>query len=163
MTYVKTGLVALLASIVLGAVTGTWHALMLTVERLRPEDRQVVLSRSISEATNDTALCVLLIIPSSLIVAYVVRRRRQRRRGGRGRGVTGHRRQRHRHLWLPHERGRRGQCRLQYYAAEYGDGDRTHGQRGRHRPRQVPGDRELAACSGEHHPSRLRAGGDLWE
>lgn len=78
MTYVKAGLLALLASLVLGAVTGAWLVLMMAVERLRPEDKAGVLSQGISEAMNCTALYAILLVPLGLVVAYVVRRRRQR-------------------------------------------------------------------------------------
>jgi ABC-type Fe3+ transport system permease subunit len=77
-TYVKAVIVALLAAVALGAATGAWRVLVLAVERLRPEDRQVVLSQSISEAMNCAAFYAMLMIPLGLIVAYVVRRRRQR-------------------------------------------------------------------------------------
>jgi len=49
MTYVKASVLALLAALALGAATGGGLALVLAVERLRPEDRQVVLSRSIAK------------------------------------------------------------------------------------------------------------------
>jgi len=63
MTYVKAGVVALLAAVALGAATGAWRVLVLAVERLRPEDRQVVLSQSISEAMNCAAFYATLMIP----------------------------------------------------------------------------------------------------
>ncbi len=78
MAYLKAALAAIPAALALGAVTGAWRALVLAVERLRPEDRQVVLSQSISEAMNCAAFYATLMIPVGLIVAYVVRRRRQR-------------------------------------------------------------------------------------
>lgn len=77
-TYVKAGVLALLASLVLGAVTGAWRVLVMSVESLRPEDKAVVLSEGISEAMNCAALYATLTIPLGLIVAYVVRRRRKR-------------------------------------------------------------------------------------
>ena len=78
MTYVKAGLLALLASLVLGALTGAWFLLVRAVGSLRPEDKAAVLSQSIAETVNCAAFYALLLIPLSLIVAYVVRRRRQR-------------------------------------------------------------------------------------
>jgi ABC-type Fe3+ transport system permease subunit len=68
----------LAAAVALGAASGAWRVLVLAVERLRPEDRQVVLSQSISEAMNCAAFYAMLMIPLGLIVAYVVRGRRQR-------------------------------------------------------------------------------------
>ncbi len=78
MAYVKAGLLALLAALVLGAVTGAWSVLILAVEKLRPEDEAVVLSQSVSEAMSAAAFAATLMIPLGLIVAYVVRRRRRR-------------------------------------------------------------------------------------
>lgn len=76
--YLKAGLLALLAALVVGAVSGAWCVLILAVERLRPEDEAVVLSQSISEAMNAAAFSAALMIPVVLLVAYVVRRRRRR-------------------------------------------------------------------------------------
>lgn len=78
MAYLKVGLLALLAALILGAATGAWRMLVMAVERLRPEDRAAVLSQNISEAMNCAAFYATLMIPLGLIVAYVVRRRRQR-------------------------------------------------------------------------------------
>lgn len=78
MAYLRAGVLALLAAVVLGALTGIWRVLVLAMERLRPEDKAVVLSQSISEAMNSAAFYATLMIPLGLIVAYAVRRRRQR-------------------------------------------------------------------------------------
>lgn len=78
MTYVKAGGFALLAAVALGAATGAWRVLVLAVERLRPEDRQVVLSQSISEAMSCAAFYATLMIPLGFVIAYFVRRRRKR-------------------------------------------------------------------------------------
>lgn len=78
MTYVKASLLALLASLVLGAVTGAWFLLVRAVGSLRPEDRVAILSQSISEAMNCAAFYAILAIPLGLVVAYLVRRRRKR-------------------------------------------------------------------------------------
>ncbi len=76
--YLKAGLLALLAALLVGAVTGAWCVLILAVEKLRPEDEAAVLSQSISEAMNAAAFSAALMIPVVLLVAYVVRRRRRR-------------------------------------------------------------------------------------
>jgi ABC-type Fe3+ transport system permease subunit len=77
-TYVKAGLLGLLASLVLGAVTGAWFLLVRAVGSLRPGEKAAVLAQSISEAMNCAAFCATLMIPLGLILAYLVRRRRRR-------------------------------------------------------------------------------------
>lgn len=77
-TYAKAGFLALLASLVLGAVTGAWFLVVRAVGSLRPEDKAAVLAQSIAEAMNCAALYATVMIPLGLILAYVLRRRRGR-------------------------------------------------------------------------------------
>lgn len=51
MAYLKAGLLALLASLVLGAVTGAWSLVVRAVGNLRPEDKAAVLAQSIAFPT----------------------------------------------------------------------------------------------------------------
>ena len=78
MTYVKAGVLGLLASLVLGAATGAWLLLVRAVGSLRPEDKAAALAQSIAEAMNCAAFYATVMIPLGLILAYVLRRRRGR-------------------------------------------------------------------------------------
>jgi len=78
MAYLKAGFLAMLAALVSGIATGAWRVLVIAVERLRPEDRAVVLAQGTSAAINDAALFAILMVPLGLLLVFAARRWRRR-------------------------------------------------------------------------------------
>jgi hypothetical protein len=76
--YLRAALLAFLAAIGLGVVSGAWSLLREAVAALRPEDKAVILSRNISEAMNCAAFYATILIPLGLGIAYYRRRMRRR-------------------------------------------------------------------------------------
>lgn len=78
MAYVKAVIAALVAGLLLGAGTGLIEVLSGAVTRLRPEDKAVVYAMSISVAMNCAAFFVLVLVPLSVVLVFVVRSWRRR-------------------------------------------------------------------------------------
>jgi len=85
MAYIKAVSIAVVASLVLGAVGGAGEAFLAAIRKLRPEDGQVVLAHATSVAMNNAALFVLLFVPLAMVLVFVGRRWRRRSSPGEAR------------------------------------------------------------------------------
>lgn len=78
MTYVKAIAAALLAALVLGVATGSVVGVLHALETLAPADKATILAASISEAMNNTALFITVLVPLAVVLVFAVRRWRRR-------------------------------------------------------------------------------------
>ncbi len=83
MSYVKAGVGAFVAALLLGLGIGIVEVLTGAVARLRPEDKAVVYAMSISVAMNCAAFFVLVLVPLAVVLVFAIRRWRSRPAPGR--------------------------------------------------------------------------------
>ena len=96
MAYLKAATLAVLAALLAGAATGVVGVIGGAMQRLRPEDKAVVLAEATSEAMNNAAFFLLLLLPLTVALALSCgggaggrqRVRRSRRDAGCGSNLT---------------------------------------------------------------------------
>ncbi len=74
MSYLKAAVSALIAALLLDAVTGAGEVFTGALAKLPPEDKQVLYAAGVGDALNNTAFFVLLLLPLAVVLVFFVRR-----------------------------------------------------------------------------------------
>jgi hypothetical protein len=84
MAYLKAVIGAVLAALVLGTATGAVVLLKSGVAFISPADKATIYAASISEAVNCAAFFIVVLVPISVLLLFIVRRWRRPAAGREG-------------------------------------------------------------------------------